>query len=236
VNLRVHFSPEGHTVATVDSGGHATLRDVFTGQWNKSQPVRFDRIRELAFSPDGLILAGGTLDSTIILWDRKSLQVRAELRAHDRPVNALAFSPDGRLLASASGDVTLILWSITAGNPLSCRTRLSSSIVSMAFSPDGARLATSHIDGEVRIRAVTAPETSALVGRFTLPSQALAFSHDGRTLVAAATGSSQIDGRTLVSGGNDRTVRLWDVSKLTSMRGRNGDRADNRGTRDGKSP
>ena len=34
----------------------------------------------LSPSPDGLILVGGTLDSTIIVWDLKGLQVRAELR------------------------------------------------------------------------------------------------------------------------------------------------------------
>lgn len=55
-------------------------------------------------------------------------------------------------------------------------------------------------------------------------------------LVALTVVFVVLDGRTLVSGGNDLTVRLWDVSKLTSMRGRNGDRADNRGARDGKSP
>ena len=162
---KVMFSPDGKTVATVDSNCRATLWDVATGRWSESQPERFDRVRTLAYSPDGRILAGGALDSTIILWDPLAHRVRGELKEHRQPVHALAFSPDGGLLVSASGDGLLILWSMTTWKPRSCRISSSASVVSMAFSPDGTRLATSHLNGEVRIRDMALPEVSTLAGR-----------------------------------------------------------------------
>jgi WD40 repeat protein len=188
----VQFSPDGRTLATVDSIGHAALWNVAMGRWSETQPACFDRIRTLAFSPDGVFLAAGTLDSTIILWDLNDLQIRAELRAHSRPVNALAFSLDGRLLASAGGDGTMILWNISVESPSGYRISSSSSVVSMAFSPDGASLATSHNSGEVRIRKVASPEVSTLVDWFAEVPRALAFSHDGRTLAASGVCSSEI--------------------------------------------
>jgi WD40 repeat protein len=189
---KIMFSPDGNTLATVDSNGHAALWDVATGHWSESHPERFDGIRTLAYSPDGRTLAGGALDSTIILWDAISHRVRGELKEHGQPVHALAFSPDGSLLASASGDGMLILWTTTVGKPQGCPISLSSSVVSMAFSRDGETLATSHINGEVRTRDVASPEVSTLIGQLPEVPRALAFSPDGRTLASSVISSSRI--------------------------------------------
>jgi len=66
---------------------------------------------DLAFSPDGDLLAQAGGDGAIVLWDVASLAPIGEpLRAGSR-VDSLAFSPDGETLASAGRDGT-ILWSV----------------------------------------------------------------------------------------------------------------------------
>src|SRR5262249_28051230 len=58
-------------------------------------------IRSVAISPGGKLLAAGSDDGIIRLWDMDTRKERNQLKGHDRQVFALAFSPDGQALASA---------------------------------------------------------------------------------------------------------------------------------------
>jgi WD40 repeat protein len=69
-------------------------------------------VLSVAFSPDGQLLASGSWDDTVILWDVRTGERVRTLEGHTDDVNSVAFSPDGRLLASGSGDGTVILWGV----------------------------------------------------------------------------------------------------------------------------
>ncbi len=62
----------------------------------------------VAVSPDGTLVATGSIDASTKLWDPATGEVLT-LFDHDLVVNAVAFSPDGRFLASVSGDGTVAL-------------------------------------------------------------------------------------------------------------------------------
>jgi DNA-binding helix-hairpin-helix protein with protein kinase domain len=59
-------------------------------------------VNSLAFSPDGKILAGGSYEKTIKLWDIVTRREIYALQRHSNSVNSVAFSPDGKTLAVAS--------------------------------------------------------------------------------------------------------------------------------------
>jgi WD40 repeat protein len=62
-------------------------------------------VASVAFSPDGGLLATGSDDGTVILWDVTTRQpAGAPLEGHADPVTSVAFSPDGTLLATGSKD------------------------------------------------------------------------------------------------------------------------------------
>ena len=69
-----------------------------------------NKIRSVAFSPDGLTLASASRDNTIKLWHLQTQKPIATLRGHSDSVWSVAFSPDGNTLASASFDKTIKLW------------------------------------------------------------------------------------------------------------------------------
>jgi WD40 repeat protein len=67
----------------------------------------------VAFSPDGKILASGSADKTILLWDLAKHEPAAPpLAAHTAAINSLAFSPDSHTLVSGGDDGAVILWPI----------------------------------------------------------------------------------------------------------------------------
>jgi WD40 repeat protein len=107
------FAPGGSLVGGTDQG--IVVRwELSTGEEKAFFLGHFDRISDLALSPDGRTLATASYDSRVILWSAESGQRLLTLEGHTSAVHCLAFSPDGTILAtggqSATGRGELYLW------------------------------------------------------------------------------------------------------------------------------
>jgi WD40 repeat protein/serine/threonine protein kinase len=112
----VRFSPDGQTlVANAKSFEDGTIGawDARTGRELPAFPKRsVGYIFDLAFSPDGRLLAAAGVQSTINVWDFTNRVVKFQLPGHRGQVNSLAFSWDGNRLLSAGDDGTVRVWDI----------------------------------------------------------------------------------------------------------------------------
>ena len=77
-------------------------------------------VESVACSPDGKLLASGSSDKSIKLWEMPTGKLLKTLTGHKAGVYSVSFSPDGKLLASGSSDKSLLLWEMPTGTFLSC--------------------------------------------------------------------------------------------------------------------
>jgi WD40 repeat protein len=205
--------PTGRSLSVLAAAFSACLLAANTGQTppppSKLEVVHTlkghgELVHSVAFSPDGKLVATGSFDKTIKLWDAatgKEIRVMQGPSAHTNIVIQVAFSPSGRVLASCSTDNTIKLWDVPATGPLFKNTG-PAGINDVKLSPDGTQLATADADGKARLwNAVTGKETTALSG------------HNGPVKCVAYNAN----GQWLASGGEDRSVRLWNVANGQSL-------------------
>jgi WD40 repeat protein len=110
-------------------------------------------LRAGAFSPDGELLALGSTDGSVRLWDATSGKMVRELKAGNA-VSRLRFSSDGKLLASGSADGSVRLWNPGDGSKLFEATAHTKTVNGIAFSADGRSLATGSADKTIRLWSV----------------------------------------------------------------------------------
>jgi WD40 repeat protein len=110
----VAFDPTGRYVAAVADGGRVAVWSTTTFEEVPPNPLvaHSSGLSALSFSPDGKLLAVGTADGLVEIWDVSTGVTVALTRQHGDSVNEVRFLPGGNdRLVSASDDHTVAEWS-----------------------------------------------------------------------------------------------------------------------------
>ena len=193
----VTFSPDGQKIAT--AGWHVKIWDIHT--LREIMTIRHAAwVYAVAFSLDGQYLAMGDASGQIRVRNLRNQQDVVQFRGDPDFITAVKFSPDNQTLASAGYNGGVTLWRLP--NWEQTGTLPTNGTVSgLSFSPDSSTLAGTDFEA-VNLWTIHNGEKIATLRGHVGWVNAADFSHDGTSVI---------------SGGSDGTLRLWDVTSYQSI-------------------
>ena len=222
------YRPDGDRLAAAGENGDVYI--FYTDHQNGTRRLlrtlreHNEAVWEVAWSPDGNILASSSSDGTIRLWNPNNGVNYAVLRGHTAEVEALAFSPDGKTLASGGPDSTVRIWDVNTQRHL--RTiKHHSTVLDLAFHPSKQILvAAPHTQ-------LYNPATGQQLQRFAPCAYSVTFHLNGQFLaLGISCGSEQVQIWKLVTANRldvnkDGKVDINDLVAVARDYGKTGSRS-----------
>ena len=204
------LSPDGKMLAIAGPSNNVELWSVGL---SNGQPITLaghtDIVNAITFSRDGHRLATGSHDQTIRLWDVDSGRQLKMIQLDNPASRSIALSPDGSMLAYRVFGGVVIKSLNSEAKPVEIIVDRDNVATSIAFSAtDSKMLAIGTQKGTVKLVKLAPPGSSPAIYRSEKleghagPVNAVAFSPDGKTLA---------------SGGDDETIKLWSVASYKEL-------------------
>ncbi len=150
-------------------------------------------VRVLTLSPDGQMLASGSDDKTIKLWNPTTGVLLRTLTGHGDRIKSIVITPDGQTVISSSFDNTIKFWNTQTGKETRTITE-KTGVRAMLLTPDGKTLISGSSDKSIKFRNLKTRKIDRILKAETT---ALSISSDGKTLFSG--------------GDNGGKIRIWNL-------------------------
>jgi len=154
-------------------------------------------INILSVAPNDSLVASGSQDKTVKLWNSTDLSLKATLKGHKRGVWDCQFSPIDRVLATSSGDKTIKLWSLSDYSCLRTFQGHLSSVLRVRFLSTGLQLVSAGGDGLIKLWTIRTNECETTLD-----------AHSNKVWAMDLAGSENAEDL-LVSGAADSKILVW---------------------------
>ncbi|KAF2662869.1 WD40 repeat-like protein [Lophiostoma macrostomum CBS 122681] len=214
---RIAFHPSGRYLASASEDTTWRLWDVQTAQEVLIQEGHSKEVYTVSFNGDGSLVASAGLDSIGRVWDVRTGRVIFMMETHIKPIHGLDWSTDGYRLLSGSGDGFMKCWDVRAMRETNSIGANSGGVTDLRWykgsdGPHSGIKLREDADGELIPK-----KASTLVVSSGFDKNIQIFSADDWALCKTLRGHSGAvlstdisgDAAWIVSGGKDRTVKLW---------------------------
>jgi U4/U6 small nuclear ribonucleoprotein PRP4 len=214
---RIAFHPSGRYLASASEDTTWRLWDVQTAQEVVIQEGHSKEVYTVAFNGDGSLLASAGLDSIGRVWDIRTGRVIFMMESHIKPIHGLDWSTDGYRLLSGSADGFMKCWDVRNMRETNSIGANSGGVTDLRWYKgtdgphSGIPLGQDAEGGLIPKKASTLVVSSGFdknIQVFSADDWALCKTLKGHAGPVLSTDVSK-DMSWIVSGGKDRTVKLW---------------------------
>ena len=199
------FSPDGRILAS----GEYRMVKLWQREPNLPQfTLGTDPVSALAVSANGKWIATAAKGNVIRIWDASSGKQAKELPGHTAAVNTLKFSPDNTKLASGSADKTIRVWDVASGK-IFAQAEAANEVSAVAWTLGGKQLASAGGDDVIRQWQVPAQADGEMK-----PGKDIT----GHTQPVTCLEAFPADGKQLLSGSRDGSLRHWALEQSRQVR------------------
>ncbi len=194
------FSPDGKLLAVgggePSRSGEVRIYNVENGQLVLAiKEPHSDTVNSLDFSPDGQQLASCAADRFVKVWNVADGKFIRSFEGHTHHVLGVAWRADGRMLVSSGADMVVKVWDTRTGDQLrTIQNQFNKEVTSVGFAGDGDVFVATA--GDSRVRFMNAANGNVQRD----------FPGTGDYMYA---GAASVDGKTVVAGGLDSVLRVW---------------------------
>ncbi len=197
-----------------------------------------DKVLSVHFSPDGNLIASGSVDNTLRLWQTSKGSLLRTMRGHPFPVVAAEFSPDGVSLVTGSTDGLIRIWRVSDGRLLKELHGHAGRIKSLDISNDGRYIISCADDYTVRVWRMNDFSMTQTIDEGMAELTSVAFAPDNQTIAwSESNGTVRVrslngrwlhkfnetpisansvgfdpQGEWISAGFTDGSIHLWDIS------------------------
>jgi WD40 repeat protein len=193
-------SPDGKWLAIGKSDGTVAVTDV-PGKMTRTLTISTHGIDDLAFSPDGSLLAVNVSGAPAQLWNSTQGTLVATLKTDFSGSTSMDFSPDSALFATADSDTSVRIYDRNGR----LRARYSGLLLepfAISFMPDGKQIAVGGADCTLTILDVSDAHVVRQLPKQSDPIFAIAALPDGTSVLSVHIDAARLD---------DYTALLWNM-------------------------
>ena len=194
--LSMRFNPCNNILATGSGNGEIQLWNIDKSEY-KVLKGHNSWVVAVCFSKDGKLLASGSNDRTLIIWDVENLKPIKSLDLFRSSVRSVSFHPNRPQIAGGSEDKTVRIWNFEIDETDNYKELIFNNAVrTVSYNNKGDKLYCGCDDGNIY-------EYDSVTYELTNKIKA----HDGWVRSIALSR----DDKTLISGGSDKYVKVWNI-------------------------
>jgi WD40 repeat protein len=170
-------------------------------------------VHAISWSPDGKLIASGSGDETVQVWDAANGTKIQNYYGHSHKVGkgqvqALMWSPDGKYIVSASWDKSARIWEARTGHTISIYRKYYEVVEAVAWSPDGKYIASGNRNGIAHVWDIASGKNiREFLGHCV---------KKGRVDIVAVAWSP--DSKRVATASWDGTVKVWNAIKISNKK------------------